>query len=190
MSSLDKCLNQLSTIFSALRLSVDPSKSKLVWFCPRRRALDFTPTPVCWNGVTLPPVDSVVCLGVILDPCLSYNAHLSTLRGKLNSVVYGLHRLRRLGFPRSCLVMVYNILLMSSLTYGIAVWGKAPDTLLKTLRVVQNNALRAVLGLRTRSSVSLAYSRFRILEVRLAYKYQVAQLSFLSFHGCVSFLIA
>ena len=77
LSFLDKCLSQLSIIFSALRLSVNHSKSKLVWFRPRRSAPDFFPTQVCWNVVNLSLIDRRWCALVLRLILVCHTTYIS-----------------------------------------------------------------------------------------------------------------
>ena len=135
------------------------------------------------NGIPLTPTSSVKCLGLVLEDSLGTRAYTDSLKMKISSFTYCLHRLRRIGFPRSVLLKAYSALIDSSLLYCIPVWyslSKAEDH--RKIQIAQNNALRAVLGLKPRSSITHHFARLGLSDVKRLFVYRTACLANLSVH--------
>ena len=181
LSSINSALLRVAEAFDALHLSVNPTKTQAILFRPRGVPRDFAlPTNIFWQHVPLSLVDHVTCLGVTFDCSLSWKPHVIRMRSKLNSIVFHLHRLRRMGYPRSLLLVIFKLLFNSSLTYGVAVWGTCTPNVRKPLQTAQNHALRAVHGLPRRSPARLLYRRCNILDLQASINYRWATLAFLA----------
>ena len=126
---------------------------------------------------------------MVLDSLLSWTAHINAVQKNLNSIVFCLHRLRRLDFPRSNLITVLDLLFNRPLTFTVALWGSARVTLLRPLQTAQKNAMRAVLGLRPQSPVSQAFRKFDSPNLSRSREYRLANLAFPSFHDSLPSVI-
>ena len=92
-------------------------------------------------------------LGLMLDNCLSWNAHVDYLQKKTNKVVKMLRRLRHT-VPSCVIWNLYTTIVLPSLDYCDVVWSGCMKNAAKKLEVVQNNAARAVVGAPYRSSAT------------------------------------
>ena len=61
---------------------------------------------------------------------------------------------------------MYYALFHSYLNYGLNVWSLADKTILKKIKVVQNNAIRAIAGLKRHESCSKHYKELEIIKLK------------------------
>ena len=76
------------------------------------------------------------------------------------------------------LLVVYKTMLLPLLCYGILLWGGGYKTVIRLGRIIQNDALRAIFGLRRRDSVSSLFKQHDLLPIEIIYRVHVALLSF------------
>jgi hypothetical protein len=102
-------------------------------------------------------VTSTFFLGFILDNKLNWSDHLHFLHNKLSRSVGVFCKLRHY-VPISILRQVYYALIHSHISYGISLWGNAPDIYLNPARMLQKKVLRIMtFSSFTHSSKSLAF---------------------------------
>ena len=69
------------------------------------------------NDITIDIVDNYTFLGLYLYTKLSFNIHIDNLNMKLSKIIYLIKRLSYLNIKN--LILLYNSLFLSNLTYGI-----------------------------------------------------------------------
>ena len=82
------------------------------------------------NRVPISRVKSFNFLGIIINENLTWTDHITHISHKINPVIAQLKRLKH-QLPLHVLKMIYNSLILSRIHYGIALWGKSPDSLIK-----------------------------------------------------------
>ena len=95
---------------------------------------------------TLKVVDNTKYLGVILDSNLSWHEHAAYLEGRLRRVLFTLSHLRRFLSIYS-MRLVYMALFQSILSYGIATFGAANNTVIAPLIRLQRKVIKVILRL-------------------------------------------
>jgi len=75
--------------------------------------------------------------------------------------------------------MLYHALIDPHLLYAISVWGAPFSSYTDRLRVLQNNAVRAINGVKQSQHISLYYLINSILKLDDLYKFEIAKLMFL-----------
>ena len=148
--------NKLSAHYSAIseymaanKFVINPDKTHLMVMAPRRLAVRRAEVEIVADNFIIKPSESQKLLGITLHQSMTWNHQIrdgkeSILR-QLTSRVNGLRKLA----PRATMktkLMLANGIVMSKLTYGLAVWGRCQEYLRKALQVQQLTAARAVCG--------------------------------------------
>ena len=97
--------------------------------------------------------------GVILvvDPELSWNAHISNVVRKCYAILFSLYKCRYC-FTPDVLKVIIQVHVFSHIRYCICVWGGASKSQLQKLQKVINFAARIVTGLKKYDHVTPALS--------------------------------
>ena len=105
-------------------LMLNPDKTKLMVFCSRgmsSKLLDFKLSPL---GKDINPAQSVKDFGVISDPTLSFDNHISILISSCMSKLSQISRIRFV-FDKQLLETITNALVFSKLYYCSSVWSSS-----------------------------------------------------------------
>lgn len=146
------------------RLSLNATKTELIYFRSKRRVLD-REIFIRLNGKRLSPVDHVKYLGVYLDCNLSWDFHITQLSKKLSRANGILSKLRY-NAPREVCINVYYSLFYSHLIYGINVWGLTSVENLRKIEILQNKCLRTLCFSDFDAHANPLYINLKILKVR------------------------
>jgi len=111
-------------------------------------------------------------LGLIIDSQLSWNLHINHVKEKITPITGVLYRLQGL-LPTSLLTSVYYAMVHSHLSYLCCIWGFASKKLMADLQVIQNRALRNVLGLPWDTHVRDIYLDSGILPIKILPKHEI-----------------
>ena len=96
-------------------------------------------------GQSLCPSKTVKNLGVIMDPYLSWEPHITNITNRCFGILIGLMHIRHIIPPHLLPMLVYTLVL-SHLRYCIPVYGSANKTNLSKLQKVLNFAARVISG--------------------------------------------
>ena len=121
-------------------------------------------------------------LGVQVDECLMFKPHIESLCTKIARNVGMLRKLKHF-FPPKILRMLYFSLVHPYLLYCVSVWSATFITYLLPLRVLQNNAVRVLSGMRGSDSVRRQYDGIKILPLFGLVKFYTALFMFKSFNN-------
>ena len=99
-------------------------------------------------GQPIPSSSHYKYLGINLDARLTWKYHISMLRTKCSQAMYILQALSnmRWGGDPYTLSILYKALVRSRMDYGAFLYGSAAPSHLRHLDVIQNQALRFILG--------------------------------------------
>ena len=92
------------------------------------------------NNANIEIVDRYTCLGIILDSNLTYSFHIINLCNKLSKIVYPFRKFLNI----HNLIILYNSLLLSNMSYGIEIWGNVYEDRLKKLVLIQKKTIRII----------------------------------------------
>ena len=123
------------------RLSLNASKTELIFFHSKRHTLNYDNISIKFCGTKLIPVDHVKYLGMYIDKHLSWNVHIQELCKKLSRANGILSKLRYNAPLNTCL-QVYYAIFYSQLIYGCNVWGLTTDDNLHKIEVLQRKCVR------------------------------------------------
>ena len=82
-------------------------------------------------------------LGLTLDSTLNWHEHVNNVAKKIVGLIGSLYRASYLLHPDTKLALYYAHI-HSHLTYMCHIWGAADSTFLRTLKILQNKAIRAI----------------------------------------------
>ena len=125
------------------RLSLNASKTELIFFHSKRHALNYDDISIKFCGTKLHPVDHVKYLGMYIDKHLSWNVHIQELCKKLSRANGILSKLRYNAPINTCL-QVYYAIFYSHLIYGCNVWGLTTDENLHKIEVLLRKCARII----------------------------------------------
>ena len=117
-------------------------------------------------------VEETKFLGVIIDNTLKWSSHLKYISGKIAKGIGVIIKARKV-FSPATLLSLYNSLIMPYLTYCIHVWGKAYDTHLSHLMLLQNKVVRIIAGVSPRTHAEPLYADLNIMPLKKLYLYTV-----------------
>ena len=139
------------TWFTQNRLKINPTKTEFLYFKTRgRRTRDIA---LRFGDHTLTAASKAKVLGLVLDPALTLEDHVTMTVQRCNNVLVGLCRLRN-KIPRELRAFLIESLVFPLLRYCACVWGGGCATQRARLQKILNFAARIVSGLRRFDHVS------------------------------------
>ena len=158
-------------------LMLNPEKTKLMVFGSRRMALKVPDFKLSLLGKEIIPVQTVKDLGVIFDPTLSFDNHISATVSSCMSKLSQLSRIRFV-FNKELLENIINALVFSKLYYCSSVWSSTSACNVHKLQYVQNFAARIIHNVRKYDHISSTLRNLRWLPVKTILYYRDAILTF------------
>ena len=95
------------------------------------------------NGTELESVEYTKFLGVLIQENLKWDYHISYISNKVSRTVGILSKLKHY-LPKYVLLIIYNSLCISHLSYALTVWGAAPPSTINRLNVLHKKGIRYV----------------------------------------------
>ena len=135
-------LAKISDWLSANRLSLNVTKSKLLYFTNKNRN-SFKDINIKINGELLKEVDSAKYLGVHMDNKLNWNVHTSNIKLRLSKGISMLAKIRHY-VPESVRRSLYFTFINSHTGYNLLNWGTAPSTYIDTISAKTRKAIRLI----------------------------------------------
>ena len=108
-----------------------------------------------------------------LDNKLNWHAHCEYICGKMSKCIGIIIKARKV-LNETTLLSLYNSLILPYVSYCIHVWGKAYDTHLKHVLVLQNKAVRIIAGVPPRTSADNLYLELDILPVKKIFVHAIS----------------
>ena len=125
-------IDSLQLLYKEKNLSINPTKTQELVI----KFAHVDPPTLLGNRVKATKI-----LGVLFDDKLTFHEHIEDLAKRANSKVFLLLKLKRFGYERDELALLYNSLVVSTITYGCCVWGGAAHYLLEKIDQVQRRAV-------------------------------------------------
>jgi len=133
-------LNMLSKWCNAWKIKVNELKSTHITFTLRPKDCP----EVSFNNSVIPHSREAKYLGLLLDRRLTWGPHLKNKRKQLNSRLHVIRPLLKSNMNLSNRLLLYKSLLQPIWSYGIALWGTAKPSNLRTIQAFQSICLRMV----------------------------------------------
>lgn len=166
--------------FIANKLTLNLKKSKCMIFHPQQKTKKYT-LNININGSPIEQVSKFEYLGISLQEDMRWDGHINSICSKISSIAGVMNRLGNT-VDKNTLISLYYAHVNSHISYMSPLWGNAAtDTLLNSLQVVQNQALRSLFrvdyyanGLGTEE----IRNKHKILSIRQNIQYNTATLAF------------
>ena len=130
-------MDKLKYWFDINNLKLNIQKTKILPYFNTKLTNDIT-----IDNIKIDIVDNYTFLGLYLDTKLSFNIHIDNLNMKLSKIIYLIKRLSYLNIKN--LILLYNSLFLSNLTYGIEIWGNIYNSNLNILNLSQKKIIRII----------------------------------------------
>ena len=156
-SRLQQTMCELKAWFSANAMKMNERKTDFLLVGSRQNLAKAADFRFEINGSAVGASKSMKILGVIVDPELSWNAHISNVVRKCYAILFSLYKCRYY-FTPDVLKAIIRVHVFSHIRYCICVWGGASKSQLQKLQKVINFAARIVTGLKKYDHVTPALS--------------------------------
>jgi hypothetical protein len=144
-------------------MKINWRKSYFMLFYHKRMKIPPPMSVIQSDSFQISRVSEFKYLGIWLDECLDFGFHVSKMISKIKPRIYCLMRLKRY-IPKNKFPQVFRAIVVSSVEYGVQIWG-VKDNLISKLQNVLNNALKSLFSPR---AVSLDYmlESFNLLTLK------------------------
>ena len=144
--------SKIAEYMAANKMVINADKTHLMVMAPARLEDKRKKVALKAGNYTITPTESEKLLGVGIHQYMAWKHHISEGDGsvlkQVTSRVNGLKKLSHKADTKTKL-MLANGIVISKLSYGLALWGNCPAYLKKALQVQQLTAARAVCGYRS-----------------------------------------
>ena len=142
-TSMNNDLASVSEWLKANRLSLNVSKTKLLFFHSKKKRINQDEIKIKLDGNTLPPTDYTNYLGMHFDVNLSWDTHINKLSSKLARANGIISKLRHF-VPKNILISVYYAIFHSHVLYGCSAWSLSTLKNIQTINILQKKCLRII----------------------------------------------
>ena len=129
-----------------------------------------TLTTIKINNITLQNVLSYKLVGVTIDADMSWKTHVSDVSRKLKGILFHMNRIKK-HTPVTIMLLIYNSLFQSNMTYGLPIWGKLTTTQNKQIEILQKKAIRIVYKQPYNSHTKPLFAKKDVLTYGSLYNY-------------------
>lgn len=173
----------INSLFRSRLLAINAGKTRLVVFKSVHCRIHIPKDSFVIENTVLEVFSETDCLGLRLSSNLKWKKHCHVVSQKCYAVIIMLSRLKQLGHGLEFLLSVYRALFEPVLFYSVSVWGSTFSNIVSKFQIIQNDALRAICGVKRRSSVQFVFRQHNILPVVSVMKYKVGVLMYKKLHG-------
>ena len=154
--TLTKALAGLTTYYEENQLRANPAKTQVCAFHLINREANRT-LDITWSGTKLPNSLNPVYLGVLLDRCLSYKAHIEKTKAKVSTRNNILRKLAntRWGASPDTIRSTALALSFSAAEYACPAWERSPHA--KKLDPALNASCRSITGCLRSTNMNSVY---------------------------------
>ena len=162
----------LEKVINANKLTINMTKSNILVISQKLNKCciyNSSNYPTTSNSI----INTARYLGINLDDKLSFQPHIKLLEGKLSQSL-GILRKVKLFSSTSCVLQLYHSFFHSHLQYGILLCGSTSKTYLSKIKVLQNKAIKVIVGGKSSDRATPFYKKLKILKIVDVYKLETA----------------
>ncbi len=164
-ANLHEALHYAGNWFTDHCLSLNLSKTKVMVHGTQQRTRDVEKMPpIVYNNKTVSVVNAFKYLGVMLDPQLTFDSHVSYLRCKVNVKMKMLCRIRQY-VSQSLALQLYTTLILPDFDYADVIYDSVSQSNAKKLQVMQNQCLKVCTKSEPRASTVELHNRVRLPQL-------------------------
>ena len=182
-SEIDKINTALKNVFSWCsenKLTINSTKTSYVIIKNHQNSFKLD-TDVVLNDTKLLEAQTIKFLGITIDSTLNWAPHIANLRNELRQSM-GLIYQASSFLPKNVLILLYNSLINSKITYCLEVWGNSPDTHLNKILVIQKRLLRIIYHKDPLFHTATLFQDAKILPINQLYKFKLCVKAHLKFY--------
>ena len=158
-------LRKLISWFQSNKLLLNKDKTKYILFHLRNMRVPPNLDPISIGDSVLQCVQSLSFLGVTIDENLNWKAHIKSVSLKISRSVGVLSKIKNI-VPDNVLVMIYNSLILSHLSYCNLAWGNSYSGHLNAIKVLQKRAVRIITHSNYSSPSIPLFIKMKILPIQ------------------------
>ena len=136
-------------------------KNKMMIFHYRQKNITHLIPKLKINGIPIEHVKEFNFLGIILDECMTWEAHINKISCKIARTVGAMKRLKRF-IPSYILKTLYTTLVLPYINYGILTWGHK----IKRVNKLQKWALRTITNSKYNAHTEPICKQLKLLPIR------------------------
>ena len=144
-TKLQASLNNFCKWSTVNKLTVNTTKTKLMVFGSRSKIKKANNVGLFMNGDKLKKVPTFKYLGIVLDPTLNFNHHISTVMRTVLHKMTLLAKMKKYINNRVAL-LIYKTMILPYLDYADVIYHNSMSGDLNKLQRLQNRCLRVCLG--------------------------------------------
>ena len=139
------------------------------------------------KGQEIKVVRSCNCLGIIIDDELSWDTHVRKITKSFSSKVKKLYKMREM--PKSTLLPIYFQGILSSVLYGIIIWGNCSRSIMQNVEKIHIRAARFIHRIKKRISDNKILQKVNWKPIEHYYKRNIACKAYKLYNGLASPLL-
>jgi hypothetical protein len=156
------------------RLSLNVKKTKyMVFRYPQRSFLPSDYPDLILANTPIERVEQFDFLGLTISETLSWLPHISKISIKIAKAIGILNRLKNI-LPTNVLILIYNSLINSHISYCVLAWGFCSTRIIK----LQKKAIRIINTAKYNAHTEPLFKRSKILKFEDLFKYKALQFFF------------
>lgn len=149
-SRLQKSLDIFSDYLQKWKISPNASKTQLIIFPHKPRALYLKPSSrhvVTMRGIPINWSNEVKYLGLLLDDKLTFRNHIDGIQAKCNKYIKCLYPLinRKSKLCLKNKLLIFKQIFRPAMLYAVPIWSSCCNTRKKALQRIQNKILKMIL---------------------------------------------
>ena len=146
---IENSLKTMKHWFNSNSLKMNPEKTDFILTGTRQALKKVGNFQLSIADSVIKPSPSIKVLGVIIDPCLSWELHVGQIVRQCNALLISLYRFRH-HFSSEMLKLLIETHVFPYILYCISVWGGTTKNQLARIKKIINFSSRIVSGVRRR----------------------------------------
>ena len=152
---LELTLRELHAWFSSNSLKMNGSKTDFMIVGSKQNLKKVQNFSFIVDDASIKPSKTIKILGVIVDPLLSWEAHISHVVKKCNKILFSLYRFRHYFTPDALKILV-QAYVFPHIVYCLCVWGGAAKGQMYKIQKLINFSARIVTGFKKNQHITPA----------------------------------
>lgn len=161
-SKVDKEMKKVVQWMNFNKLTLNYNKSKFIIIS--RKKQDCSNFCLKINNFDILKTDCIKYLGVLIDDKLSWKNHIENMCSRLSKICGLIFKLRHY-VPLTTRKLIYFSMFNSVILYSLINWGRASNSLIHKVEVLQNKFIRASMFCSRDCPTNYLYSKFQTLKL-------------------------
>ena len=179
---LSACMKDIKTWMTMNYLLLNPDKTEMILLGPKHLRDRVSDHIVSLDGIRIASSSTVRNLGVLLDPDLSFKAHISQACKTAFFHLRNIARIRNI-LSTSDAEKLVHAFVTSRLDYCNSLLAACPRSSLKSLQLVQNAAARLLTGTGRREHITPVLASLHWLPVEFRVQFKILLLTYKALSG-------